>query len=450
MTRLPPELRAAAMGTARARRFLLLGRRGPWFARAAAGGEAEADAEEHGVAAVQAVALLGRAADIDEALASFQGRIVERSGEAPLTPAQALELMGQEDDPDEREGLARSLARALRGPLEAAGAAFASCADDAAERGGAELAPAAEVAAGHRLLEATEDAARDVLEWATQRQGRSRRTRMSWPDLVRVLRQRPLDAVLRAARDPWPTLRGWREAVGLSVELRFEAQVASGFLGSWAVRLGGGRLVAGASASPGALQWRFALQALGRADALREAGEEALLPADPAAAELLGALYPGLLADRAFLDRGARLRPTATPDDVRLLALSEVLLARLQAAIFRTLNAFETGRALEPLRDTAADAFRRALFVPVPPEIGLLFCRPWAPPLASPRASLAAAALAPGLRERFDVDWWRNPRATPELRRLASQAASAKLEDLVPGCDDPATYGRWAAERLGA
>jgi hypothetical protein len=156
-----------------------------------------------------------------------------------------------------------------------------------------------------------------------------------------------------------------------------------------------------------------------------------------------------LLPDRLFLDRAVRVRPSSTPDDVRRLALGEVLLGRLQAAALLTQKEFERGRALEPLRDVAADQFRRALHTPVPPEVGLLLCRPWAPPLASPRAMFAAARLGRSLQEAFDVDWWRNPRSVPELRRLASQSASAKLDELAPGGKGASDFARWADERLG-
>ncbi len=229
---------------------------------------------------------------------------------------------------------------------------------------------------------------------------------------------------------------------------RFEASGKSGWTGAWAVRASG-RSHVGAAGWPGAMLWRTGLQALGRWDALREAGDEVLLAEDQGSAALLGALYPMLLPDRLFLDRAIRVRPSSTPDDVRRLALSEVLLARLQAAALLTMRDFEHARALEPLRDAAVDHFRRALHMPVPPEVGLLLCRPWSPPLASPRAMFAAATLGRRLQEAFDVDWWRNPRSVPELRRVASVTASAKLEELVPGGAAVDTFARWATERLG-
>ena len=444
----PPELRAAAAGIARARRFLLLGRPRPWLDRAAAAGVPEADLHEHGAPAVHAAVQLAHAEPIDEGLAALQRPTVERPGESRTRPVEALAAVAHEEDPDEREGWARAIAAALPESLEAAAAALAACADEAAERGAPALVSPADLVAAREVLAATEEPARDVLGWATLRLGRSRRRRLHWTDVARVLRQQPLDSSLPSLRDPWPVLRAWREASGLSVDLRFESCTTSGFLGSWGLRLHG-RLVAGAAGWPGALLWRFALQALGRADAAKEAGDDALLPADEGAAELLGALYPTLLAERAFLDRAVRWRPAASPDDARKLALSEILLARLQAAALQTLHGFEAHRSLGPLRDGAADAFRRALFVPVPPEVGLLFCRPYAPPLASPRAALAAAPLATSLRERFDFDWWRNPAAVPELRRLAAGAATAKLDELVPGGPDGGAYGRWVEERLG-
>jgi len=62
---------------------------------------------------------------------------------------------------------------------------------------------------------------------------------------------------------------------------------------------------------------------------------------------------------------------------------------------------------------------------------------------------LAAASLNRTLQESFDVDWWRNPRSVPELRRLASTTASAKLTELAPGGEKVDAFARWADERLG-
>jgi hypothetical protein len=438
------------MALARARRIFLLGRPAPWYRRAGEFEVGEVDGREHGLAAARGSVEIERAEEIDDGLRALGRATVARSGQDTATPAEALFAIAHEDDADEREGLGRALAQALRVPVEGLGGAFASCVESAAERGAPELVSATDVAAANELLAATDDSAREVLAWSLVQLGGPRRAKLHWTDQLRALRNPDLDACLRPATNPWPALQGWRERWGMPGEARFEASGRSGWLGAWAVRTTG-RTSVGASGWPGALLWRSALQALGRWDSLREAGDEWLLADDPGSGELLGALYPLLLADRVFLDRAVQVRPSSTPDDVRRLALGEVLLGRLQAAALLTQKEFERGRALEPLRDVAADQFRRALHTPVPPEVGLLLCRPWAPPLASPRAMFAAARLGRSLQEAFDVDWWRNPRSVPELRRLASLSASAKLDELAPaGPPSPGeAFRRWADERLG-
>jgi hypothetical protein len=438
------------MALARARRIFLLGKPAPWYRRAAEFETGAVDGREYGAAAAWSSAELTLTEEIDDGLRELGRATVERSGQPTATPAEALFAIAHEDDADEREGLGRALARALRKPMETLGGTFAGCAELAAERGAAGLVSPSELEAATQLLAATDDSARELLAWALVQLGGPRRAKPHWTDQLRALRNPDLDACLRPAANPWPALQGWRERWGMPGEerARFEASSRSGWLGAWAVRATGRNNV-GAAGWPGALLWRSGLQALGRWDSLREAGDELLLAEDAGSAELLGALYPMLLPDRLFLDRAIRVRPSSTPDDVRRLALGEVLLGRLQAAALLTQKEFERGRALEPLRDVAADHFRRALHVPVPPEVGLLLCRPWAPPLASPRAMLAAASLNRTLQESFDVDWWRNPRSVPELRRLASTTASAKLTELAPGGEKVDAFARWADERLG-
>ncbi len=438
------------MALARARRIFLLGRPAPWYRRAAELETGEVQAGEYGAAAAWGSAAMALTEEIDEGLRELGLETVEHPGQPTSSPAEALFAIAHEDDAEERDGLGRALARSLRGPIETLGGTFARCAELAAERGAAELISQAELDAALQLLAATDDSASEVLAWTLEQLGGPRRAKLHWTDQLRALRNPDLDACLRPAGNPWPALQGWRERWGMPGDdrARFETSTKSGWLGAWAVRKSGRNHV-GAAGWPGALLWRSALQALGRWDALREAGDGALLASDPGAAELLGELYPMALPDRLFLDRALRVRPSSTPDDVRRLALGEVLLARLQAAAILTQKDFERSRELEPLRDAAADHFRRALHVPVPPEVGLLLCRPWAPPLASPRVLLAAARMHETLQEAFDVDWWRNPRAVPELRRLASTAAGATLSELVPGGEKVDSFGRWANERLG-
>ncbi|MHB1844436.1 MAG: hypothetical protein ACYCWW_06315 [Deltaproteobacteria bacterium] len=434
---------------ARARRLLLLGREGPWFGRAAAVRLEPADATEHGVGPVRLVALLGHAAALDEALAGLARTAIPGTESERLGPMEALERLALEDDPEERAAMAEALARALRAPAQALGGVFARVVEAAGEAGAPAIVSEVEASAARALLAGSEDAARDVLSWSTFRLGRSRRQRLAWPDVLQALVNRPAERWLLPPGDPWLALRGWREAWGAPVgeQVSVESIGARVAWGAWAIRASGQPRI-GVAAPAGALRWRFALQGLGRWDALREAGSRALLPVDPSGPELLAALWPLLLSERRFLDRVAGASAEASADEARRFGLSELLLGRLAAAGSLVRQAFEETGSLEAVREAAASRFREALFAPIPPELGMLCCAPWLPPLAEPRAFLSALALADRLREGFDEDWWRNPKAVAELRRLASESATRKLDELVPlPADRP--LERWIDRRLG-
>ncbi len=432
---------------ARAQRRRLLGRRAPWLARAASGAGLPADLGEHGAASVRAVALAAEGAVIDEGLARLAGARAHGGAREVGTPMEALWRLAVEPEGDARGALAASLSRSIRDPALALAGAFARVLERAAEAGLPEVASEADERAAKLLIAATEDPVRDVLDWATVRLGRGRREKLSWSDSFRALWNRPAELRLRPAADPWPALAGWRARIGAPLEddVGLEAAPATIGWGSWAVRAGGKARV-GVAAPPGAPRWRLALQSIGRWDALREGGRRAFLPADPASAELLPSLWPLLLADRLFLERGVGA-PGVDLDDVRRLALSELLCARLGAAAVLVRRGFQESRSVEGARGEAADRFRVALYAPIAPELGLLLCAPWQPSSSEPRAILAAIGLASELRERFDVDWWRNPRVWPELRRIASEAGTATLP---PQPAERAPLDRWIVEKLGA
>ena len=116
-------------------------------------------------------------------------------------------------------------------------------------------------------------------------------------------------------------------------------------------------------------------------------------------------------------------------------------LRRLAAAVLAEL---ELGSAAQAAR--ADELSARAFGVPGAP--GPLV----APPFEAAhtrRAELRAAALAPALfaalRERFDEDWWRNPRAADTLRAAASRGGSLSVEAWASelGATPPMAQERW-------
>jgi hypothetical protein len=356
------------------------------------------------------------------------------------------------------------LTRELRAAARDLAGTWALVVDDAAAAGAPEVVSARAVEAARRLLAVSEEPVRDVLRWATKRDGRPVHARMAWHDVVRVLRNASLDDLFPPRADPWIAIRDWRarwrtgegapvdpDDVADGDEFGFELS-ASGYLGGWALRRGRSARV-GAAAWPGASCHRFALHSLGLWDALSEAGSGALLPLDDAAPALPAALWPLLLAEAIYARRvlGAE---QVSADALRSSALAEALWNRLGSAAVLVLDEFQRSRSIEQALDAAETRFGSAVFAPVPPELALLLCRPFAGPgvTAPPDAVLAAHALTDELRQSYDVDWWRNPRSLAPLRGLWSRCAGESLEALLPAFTSEkaeASFAKWLDATLG-
>ena len=343
--------------------------------------------------------------------------------------------------------------------------AWALVADEAAANGAATLVSARTRDCAERLLAASEEPVRDVLEWATKHEGRPARAQLAWHDVVRALRNPTLDALFHPRVDPWTALldwrKQWRAGQGANPEgaagepaiddLGFEV-ASGGYCASWAMR-GRQSSRVGVTSWPGAVRQRFALQALGSWDALSEAGVASLLPLDEGAVHLPAALWPLMLSEPTFAPRLLGI-PTVAADALRLLALAEVLFNRLGAAAVLVLDEFQRARAVDAALEAADAHFARALYAPLQPELGLLLCRPFGGPglTAPPDAVLGAHLLADGLRQDHDVDWWRNPRSVEPLRAIWSRTASESLEALVPNFEGAAgeeSLRRWLEAKLG-
>ncbi len=271
---------------------------------------------------------------------------------------------------------------------------------------------------------------------------------------MRALRNESLDGIFQPAADPWPAISAWREVLGF--ELKAATEVAAeptAWPGSWALRGRRSRLV-GTTGWPGALRARFALQGLGRLDLLSEGGHAALLPRDPAAAQVLAAVYPMLLAEQSFLRRqfsAASRSGIPDADSRRLLALSELLLQRAQAAVVHLWAEFDQSREVGAVMDTAG-IVSRALLASSPAELAMLLAAPWADGLSAlPSAVMAGAGLIESWREVLDEDFWRNPRFAEPLRQLASRASVDRLAELAPQAHASGlkAYTRWVEASLG-
>ena len=155
--------------------------------------------------------------------------------------------------------------------------------------------------------------------------------------------------------------------------------------------------------------------ALLRAGPPSDAPPEDLWLGDPAVARACAALFEGLLREPEFLRRCAKVE--LPRDDERAIAIASVLDARIDAArATASLQARELGLSS---RAAAAhrDLYARAAGAELP--LGLALCEldPFAP-AADLAGRALAAALRSFLRERYDEDWWRNPRSVASLDAL--------------------------------
>jgi hypothetical protein len=190
----------------------------------------------------------------------------------------------------------------------------------------------------------------------------------------------------------------------------------------------------------GVAAWREVLDAVGCAlhaahvnpDApaeLRHAGDVAVRAA-------VGRLLAGLAADDGWLRRYADLdRPRAArvrrhAGFIALRALRRDA-AALRLAVAVLDGTVPTGEAT----DAGIALAGEATGAQVAPGDVVRHAAPWLGALVRVRAAVLAAQLAGIVRERFDEDWWRNPRCGPWLAQ----------EVCAPGNVRPAVLGEGLA-----
>ena len=133
----------------------------------------------------------------------------------------------------------------------------------------------------------------------------------------------------------------------------------------------------------------------------------------------IGALLGGLAGEAVFARRVLGLGPGPARDHARTFARAAVAGGRLGAAAVRT------RRSLLPPRDDLDDRFcdetARAWGEPLPAELAGVLPRITEATPARFAAGLLAALDRSRMIERFDEDWYRNPRAAEALRALAAE-----------------------------
>jgi hypothetical protein len=224
-------------------------------------------------------------------------------------------------------------------------------------------------------------------------------------------------AVAREAGEGWPvrlTAR-WLAEVFPSHATRAVADVAMPFL----------------PATHGAASFARALGTFGRA--VRLARGSALpfaIAREPGfvAAHRLGFVFAALATDAEWHTRTLGLGRRAAASQARIMTRSALLEARLHAA--RILLGDETSYAP---RDAFDEIGARLFGAPLDERL----CGAWPAARVDEPARFVALLQALGastaLREQFDVDWFRNPRAWELLRALGGAPAREPLEAAALG-----------------
>jgi hypothetical protein len=197
---------------------------------------------------------------------------------------------------------------------------------------------------------------------------------------------------------------------------------------------------------PGAL--RDLLAAIGRA-LLRagpppDAPPEDLWLSDAGLDHACEGLFAFLLLDPRWIKRCAQA--DLSRDDERAIAIAHLFEARIRAA--RALASREAHVAGFSARAATAsrELFQRACGAALPAGLALRDLDPWLAPFADLRGKAFAASLWRNLRERYDEDFWRNPRAGAAIQGLFARGGRPTLRELwseiggVPSLDPLAGF----------
>jgi hypothetical protein len=286
------------------------------------------------------------------------------------------------------------------------------------------------------VLAASDGAYRDVLTWLARSEGLDLppRGELDRAEFLHLLAFRDQDGLFR----PAPLSQLVLEAFdGLGIDVR-------------RVRLdGGARAAKWPGAHPfdgrvslrrqgGAADWIDLLDAAGRAATAATSRPSTRDPALPAAAGALGAW---LLLEPRFLERATGFDRKKAKDVVRRLALRLLFQLRARAAALRVAAEVERGTSGRAWREAHREALSLAALATWPDGLAARDAD-----AEAHRTALAGAAWAAqiqnDLRNRFDEDYWRNPRT--------AEALAGRLAAGSPGPETERPPLAFAAEALAA
>jgi len=159
-----------------------------------------------------------------------------------------------------------------------------------------------------------------------------------------------------------------------------------------------------------------------------DAPPEDLWLGDAAVRVACGALFEGLLREPQFLRRCAKTE--LSRDDERALAIAGVFDVRICAVRAMTAaQAHELGPGARA-GQVHRELYARATTAELPIGLALVDLEAFPSALDELRGRALASAMRAFLRERYDEDWWRNPRALPPLQSVWARGGRSTMEEL--------------------
>jgi hypothetical protein len=289
-----------------------------------------------------------------------------------------------------------------------------------------------------KLLDDTDDATRELTRWLVR--GVAPSGTIDWHVLLRALRAPELDGLAKSARRLARVANGLR-GLGFERDLnaRVRAEAADGSLDPRtrviALSVPSDIRVAQSKLTFGVMSDAYAAHGVGEglALALVSPALPNLLRRSPlpGVADALGMTSMQLRADPEYLRRIEELEPLWVERLARHTGVICLLEARIQAALCLTAG---PARSRAEWSQQLTAALERALHVALPEGLAALLA--WAVPPGSGafEACLAGLASHVALRDRYDVDWFRNPRVSEVVRGAAARgstlAPAGLLEEL--------------------
>src|SRR3954469_22398138 len=140
------------------------------------------------------------------------------------------------------------------------------------------------------------------------------------------------------------------------------------------------------------------------------------------------ALFALLLLDPRWTKRCAQA--DLSRDDERAIAVAHLFDARIRAAGALASREAHVSGFSGRAGALSRDLFQRACGAALPAGLALRDLDPWLEPFAELRGSAFAASAHRDLRERFDEDFWRNPRAGVAIQGLFARGGRPTLREL--------------------